>query len=406
MALCEQAAGGSGSRSSPKKRAYIPRQRETAEERLIDDYFGDEEIDPKYTEENFRRRYRMSSTLFKKIVNDILSYDAQPLPDYFQFFREGYDCTGRKSIGPILKCTSAIRQLAYGTAADAFDEYLQIGERTQRRCLVEFTKCIHILYVEKYLRKPTLVDIENLYALHEEKHGLPGMLGSIDCMHWDWKNCPKALAAQFKRRDHKYPTIMLEAVADQRLWIWHAYFGVPGANNDLNVLYGSPLFDDELAGTAPECPFEVNGHIYNKGYYLADGIYPTWSVFVKTFSVAKTEKTLKFKRIQESSRKDIERAFGVLQGRWGIIRQPARAFEINALKRIMYCCVMLHNMILEDEDFVVNLRDVFVDPTPDIPQEWTERCDLHVRKHKELRDSKVHNDLRDDLVEHVWNRNY
>ncbi|GJS64320.1 ALP1-like protein isoform X1 [Tanacetum coccineum] len=112
------------------------------------------------------------------------------------------------------------------------------------------------------------------------------------------------------------------------------------------------------------------------------------------------------RRIQESSRKDIERAFGVLQGRWGIIRQPARAFEINALKRIMYCCVMLHNMILEDEDFVVNLRDVFVDPTPDIPQEWTERCDLHVRKHKELRDSKVHNDLRDDLVEHVWNRNY
>ncbi|GKA16916.1 ALP1-like protein [Tanacetum coccineum] len=410
MALCEQEASGSGSgtgsRSSPKKRAYIPRQQETAEERLIEDYFGDEEIDPKYTEENFRRRYRMSSTLFKKIVNDILSYDAQPLPDYFQFFREGYDCTGRKSIGPILKCTSAIRQLAYGTAADAFDEYLQIGERTQRRCLVEFTKCIHILYVEKYLRKPTLVDIENLYALHEEKHGLPGMLGSIDCMHWDWKNCPKALAAQFKRRDHKYPTIMLEAVADQRLWIWHAYFGVPGANNDLNVLYGSPLFDDELAGTAPECPFEVNGHIYNKGYYLADGIYPTWSVFVKTFSVAKTEKTLKFKRIQESSRKDIERAFGVLQGRWGIIRQPARAFEINALKRIMYCCVMLHNMILEDEDFVVNLRDVFVDPTPDIPQEWTERCDLHVRKHKELRDSKVHNDLRDDLVEHVWNRNY
>ncbi|GJR29288.1 DNA-directed DNA polymerase [Tanacetum coccineum] len=261
MALCEQEAGGSGSgtgsRSSPKKRAYIPRQRETAEERLIDDYFGDEEIDPKYTEENFRRR-------------------------------EGYDCTGRKSIGPILKCTSAIRQLAYGTAADAFDEYLQI-----------------------------------------EKHGLPGMLGSIDCMHWDWKNCPKALAAQFKRRDHKYPTIMLEAVADQRLWIWHAYFGVPGANNDLNVLYGSPLFDDDLP----------------------------------------TEKTLKFKRIQESSRKDIERAFGVLQ----------------------------------DEDFVVNLRDVFVDPTPDIPQEWTERCDLHVRKHKELRDSKVHNDLRDDLVEHVWN---
>ncbi|GJS66652.1 putative ribonuclease H-like domain-containing protein [Tanacetum coccineum] len=106
---------------------------------------------------------------------------------------------------------------------------------------------------------------------------------------------------------------MLEAVADQKLWIWHAYFGAPGANNDLNVLYDSPLFDDELVDKAPECPFVVNGHTYKKGYYLADDIYPAWSTFVKTFSIARDEKTLKFKRVQESSRKDIEQAFGVLQ---------------------------------------------------------------------------------------------
>ncbi|GKA32124.1 RNA-directed DNA polymerase, eukaryota [Tanacetum coccineum] len=86
-----------------------------------------------------------------------------------------------------------------------------------------------------------------------------------------------------------------------------------GANNDLNVLYGSPLFDDELVDTAPECPFVVNGHTYRKCYYLADGIYPAWFTFVKSFSVARDEKSLKFKRVQEAARKDIERAFGVLQ---------------------------------------------------------------------------------------------
>ncbi|GJV95125.1 ALP1-like protein isoform X1 [Tanacetum coccineum] len=229
------------------------------------------------------------------------------------------------------------------------------------------------------------------------------MLGSIDCMHWEWRNCPKALHGQFKRRDHKYPTLMLEAVADQRLWIWHAFFGVPGANNDLNVLYGSPLFDDELADTAPECPFVVNGHTYRKCYYLADGIYPAWSTFVKSFSVARDEKSLKFKRVQEAARKDIERAFGVLQGRWGIIRQPARAYQINMLKKIMYCCIMLHNMILEDEGFEVNVRDLFVSPTPQIQRTWVERCELHLRKSKELRDRKTHIDLRQDLVEHLWN---
>ncbi|GJX89092.1 ALP1-like protein isoform X1 [Tanacetum coccineum] len=66
-------------------------------------------------------------------------------------------------------------------------------------------------------------------------------------------------------------------------------------------------------GKLPEAPFVVNGRTYKQGYYLADGIYPTWSTFVKTFSIARDEKTLKFKRVQESARKDIERAFGVLQ---------------------------------------------------------------------------------------------
>ncbi|GJV10900.1 ALP1-like protein [Tanacetum coccineum] len=402
VGLCEQEAGGS-SDGPKRRRTYIFREREEAEQRLIDDYFGDDEYEPKYPEEKFRRRYRMSSTLFNKILNDILSYNVQPLPEYFRYFRVRIDAIGRNSIGPILKCTSAIRQMAYGTAPDAFDEYLQIAERTSRECLDHFTKCIHVLYHNNFLRRPTATDIQKTYQLHEEKHGLPGMLGSIDCMHWDWKNCPKALHGQFKRSTHKYPTLMLEAVADQKLWIWHAYFGVPGANNDLNVLYGSPLFDDEIADIAPECPFVVNGHTYRKCYYLADGIYPAWSTFVKTFSVARDEKSLKFKRVQEAARKDIERAFGVLQGRWGIIRQPARAMQINTLKRIMYCCIILHNMILEDEGFEVNFRDMFVNPAPNIVRDWVERCDLHVRKTKELRDRKTHNELRKDLVEHLWN---
>ncbi|GJZ59914.1 nucleotide-binding alpha-beta plait domain-containing protein [Tanacetum coccineum] len=162
--------------------------------------------------------------------------------------------------------------MAYGTSPDAFDEYLQIAERTSRECLDHFTKCIHVLYYDKFLRRPTATDIQK-NELHEEKHGLPGMLGSID----------------------------------------------------------------------------------------------SWSTFVKTFSVARDEKTLKFKRVQEAARKDIERAFEVLQ----------------------------------DEGFEVNLRDVFVNPAPNIVRDWVERCDLHVRKTNELRDRKTHIDLRQDLMEHL-----
>ncbi|GJS79771.1 ALP1-like protein [Tanacetum coccineum] len=108
---------------------------------------------------------------------------------------------------------------------------------------------------------------------------------------------------------------MLEAVASYDLWIWHAFFGVTGANNDLTVFNNSPLFDNLLDDIAFVAPFECNGVAFEKGYYLADDIYPQWSSFVKSFTIANSEKNALFKRKQESACKDIERAFGVLQGR-------------------------------------------------------------------------------------------
>ena len=53
--------------------------------------------------------------------------------------------------------------------------------------------------------------------------------------------------------------------------------------------------------------------------------------------------------MQEAARKDIERAFGVLQSRFAIVGGPARFWDKRTLKNIMTCCVILHNMILEDE---------------------------------------------------------
>ncbi|GKC95163.1 ALP1-like protein [Tanacetum coccineum] len=119
----------------------------------------------------------------------------------------------------IKKCTAAIRQLAYGITPDAFDEYLQMSERTARDCLFHFNKCIISLYMVEYLRKPTLEDVKNIYNKHLTTHGFPGMFGSIDCMHWEWKNCPVSWQRQYGRGDKKYSTIILEAVASQDLWI-------------------------------------------------------------------------------------------------------------------------------------------------------------------------------------------
>ncbi|XP_070668809.1 uncharacterized protein [Malus domestica] len=121
------------------------------------------------------------------------------------------------------------------------------------------------------------------------------------------------------------------------------------AQNDLNVIAQSPVFDELLQGNSPRCTYTINGTQYEGSYYLADGIYPRWSTFVKTVPHPQTEKEKHFAKCQEGCRKDVERCFGILQARWAIIRAAARMFDVEALRSIMMTCIILHNMIVEDE---------------------------------------------------------
>ncbi|GKF06956.1 hypothetical protein Tco_0037624 [Tanacetum coccineum] len=111
--------------SKPKvHRTPVERDHYGAHDHLVMAYFSEH---PQYDEATFRERFRMSRRLFTKIVREVT--------DASQFFQERYDCTGQCSISALMKCTSAILQMAYETVHDALEEYLQMGATTARDSL-------------------------------------------------------------------------------------------------------------------------------------------------------------------------------------------------------------------------------------------------------------------------------
>ena len=133
-----------------------------------------------------------------------------------------------------------------------------------------------------------------------------------------WKNCPAAYHGMYTGHVHR-PTIVLEVVASYDLWLWHAFFGMPGSNNDINVLDASNLFANLQEGCDPSANYTIMGNHYNMGYYLASGIYPKWATIVQSISHPRELAHEFFAKKHESYRKDVERAFGVLQARFAII---------------------------------------------------------------------------------------
>ena len=254
---------------SVPSRRFIQRDHEQGLQRLFQDYFAES---PVYPSNVFRRRFQMNHSLFLHIKSNLEEKD--------EYFVQKRNVAGVLGLSFLQKMTVVLRMLTYEVAVDFIDKYVRIGESTAIKSLKKFVEAIVNIYSTEYLRSPNSNDFARLLRVGE-RHGFPGMLGSIDCMHWKWKNCPSGWKVQYTGHSYE-PKIILEVIASYDLWIWHAFFGLPGSHNDINVLDHSFIFTKLVQGRAPSVNYSINSHDYTMGYCLADGIYPPWSTFVKT----------------------------------------------------------------------------------------------------------------------------
>ncbi len=126
--------------------------------------------------------------------------------------------------------------------------------------------------------------------------------------------------------------------------------GVPGSNNDINVNEQSPIWSDIGKGEFPSQSYKIGNQDETQLYFTADNIYPRFPIFMQSFgSNSCSARESFFSTRLESVRKDIERAFGILQARFACLKKPSLYWKFQDLYNEVMCCIVLHNMIVRDE---------------------------------------------------------
>jgi hypothetical protein len=300
---------------------------------------------------DFEDFFRLSRSRVERMLQDF-GNSGEP---FYRSFR--VDMCGRVGASLEAKVLLPLTAIAYGDAPHSLCVTYQVSQSMARKMYRVFLQTIQTIYGDEYMRTPTATDLKAICTLHRRVHGVNGMLGSLDCMLTKWKNCPMEWQGVFKGREKSMSTIVMEGVCDYYLWFWHVCYGNPGSMNDSNVLDTSPLLEMMLNRSyvrveqeAGVVPFYVRGEDqpFHKTFLLVDGAYPKYCRFVRTINPPITQEEKNFSRWQEGARKDIERAFGVLQCRFKAMCTPIQSLHMVGATNLTACCIILHNMGVSD----------------------------------------------------------
>ena len=86
---------------------------------------------------------------------------------------------------------------------------------------------------------------------------------------------------------------------------------------------------------------------YQGVWLVVDNGYRDWSITVPPFTNTNFRDKICWFKWMESMRKDVECEFGILKGRWRILKTGVRLHSTQAVDQVWLTCCAFHNMLLD-----------------------------------------------------------
>ena len=259
------------------------------------------------------------------------------------------------SIELLMLCV--LRWLGRGWTIDDLHENTLINPETIRLFIQKFILWGSTTLYNKYVKCPMspdeLADCEQEFDLA----GLPGCVGSTDATHIIIERCPYKLRQLHLGYKLPFTARTYNLTVNHRRKILNTTSGHPARFNDKSLICYDHFVQSLKHGKYDNLhqfelyDYDENDEViiqkYCGCYVIVDNGYLRWSVTVPPIKKTAFRTEIRFSDWLESMRKDVECTFGILKGRWRILKYGVRTYELMDADNIWKTCCALHNMLLE-----------------------------------------------------------
>ena len=203
---------------------------------------------------------------------------------------------------------------------------------------------------DQFIKFPlTRQELQELMDEFEDEYGIPQIVGAIDGCHIEINAPPDNHEDYFNRKQHY--SVNLQAIVNCNLKFTHVSFGYPGSIHDARVLRLRGLFDLGENEQILTSPIKIVSGTEIPPLIIGDSAYPLLKWLIKPYSNRGhlTPDEREFNKKLSAARSVVERAFGMLKGRWRLLLKKVEQQTRTLSKTVLAACV-LHNICIDHGD--------------------------------------------------------
>ena len=284
--------------------------------------FFDQNLLGSFNAREFKGRMRMDVSTFEYLCSTLAPA------------MQRQDTNMRLAVPVQVKVAVSISRLATGNSMQSIADLYKIGLSTSQLAVSQFNVAVKSILLQKFLRWPSPTVMEKFAQEFQDIHNIPYVIGAVDGSHIPIV-APRLHAADYYNRKG-FHSILLQGVVSSKCLFWDFDIGWAGSMHDANLWSRTDI--GRFCEDGRLSPYALVG----------DAAYPCRPWMLSPFKGHKdglTREQYHWNFVQSSTRMCVERAFGMLKGRWRILLKKIDV-HLKNVPELVSTCLLLHNICI------------------------------------------------------------